>query len=42
MTARKNEQRRMNTEESGLKEVKYILAVSSCKGGLVNPRLPHF
>ena len=34
MTARKNEQRRMNTEESGLKEVKYILAVSSCKGGV--------
>ena len=24
MTARKNDQRRMNTEESGLKEVKYI------------------
>ena len=34
MTARKNEDRRMNTEESGLKEVKYILAVSSCKGGV--------
>ena len=34
MTARKSEDRRMNTEESGLKEVKYILAVSSCKGGV--------
>ena len=34
MTARKQEGRRMNTEESGLKDVKYILAVSSCKGGV--------
>ena len=34
MTARKSEDRRMNTEESGLKKVKYILAVSSCKGGV--------
>ena len=34
MTARKSEDRQMNTEESGLKEVTYILAVSSCKGGV--------
>ena len=34
MTARKSEDRRMNTEESGLKDVIYILAVSSCKGGV--------
>ena len=34
MTARKSEDRRMNTEESGLKDVTYILAVSSCKGGV--------
>ena len=34
MTARKREGRQMSTEESGLKDVKYILAVSSCKGGV--------
>lgn len=34
MTARKREERRMSAEESGLKDVKYILAVSSCKGGV--------
>ena len=34
MTARKREGRKMSTEESGLKDVKYILAVSSCKGGV--------
>ena len=34
MTARKREDREMSVEESGLKEVKYILAVSSCKGGV--------
>ncbi|HEY5653705.1 MAG TPA: P-loop NTPase [Pontiella sp.] len=34
MTARKPEGRRMSTEDSGLKDVKSILAVSSCKGGV--------
>jgi len=34
MTARKREGRQMSAEESGLKAVKYILAVSSCKGGV--------
>jgi Mrp family chromosome partitioning ATPase/DUF971 family protein len=34
MTARKREGRKMSAEESGLKDVKYILAVSSCKGGV--------
>lgn len=34
MTARKAEGRRMSAEESGLKNVEYILAVSSCKGGV--------
>lgn len=34
MTARKREGRQMSAENSGLKEVKYILAVSSCKGGV--------
>ena len=34
MTARKREGRQMSAEESGLKDVKYILAVSSCKGGV--------
>jgi ATP-binding protein involved in chromosome partitioning len=34
MTARKREDREMTVETSGLKEVKYILAVSSCKGGV--------
>ncbi len=34
MTARKRPSRRLSTEESGLKEVKNILAVSSCKGGV--------
>lgn len=34
MTARKREGRQLAAEESGLKEVKYILAVSSCKGGV--------
>ena len=34
MTARKREDRQMSAEESGLKDVKYILAVSSCKGGV--------
>ena len=34
MTARNNENRNINTENSGLKKVKYILAVSSCKGGV--------
>ena len=33
MTARKRESRKTETE-SGLKDVKYILAVSSCKGGV--------
>ncbi len=33
MTARKREARKTETE-SGLKDVKYILAVSSCKGGV--------
>jgi Mrp family chromosome partitioning ATPase/DUF971 family protein len=34
MTARKREARQMSAAESGLKDVKYILAVSSCKGGV--------
>lgn len=34
MTARKREGRQISDEESGLKGVKYILAVSSCKGGV--------
>lgn len=34
MTARKRAGRQMAVEESGLREVKYILAVSSCKGGV--------
>jgi Mrp family chromosome partitioning ATPase/DUF971 family protein len=34
MTARKREGRQMSAEESGLNGVKYILAVSSCKGGV--------
>lgn len=34
MTARKRAGRQLSTEESGLKDVKYILAVSSCKGGV--------
>jgi len=34
MTARKRGDRQMSAEESGLKDVKYILAVSSCKGGV--------
>ncbi|WP_372808342.1 P-loop NTPase [Pontiella sp.] len=34
MTARKREGRQLSAEESGLKGVKYILAVSSCKGGV--------
>ena len=34
MTARKRGDRQMSTEDSGLKDVKYILAVSSCKGGV--------
>ncbi len=34
MTARKREGRQMSAEDSGLKQVKYILAVSSCKGGV--------
>ncbi len=34
MTARKREGRQMSAEDSGLKDVKYILAVSSCKGGV--------
>ena len=34
MTARKREDREITAEKSGLKEVKYILAVSSCKGGV--------
>jgi Mrp family chromosome partitioning ATPase/DUF971 family protein len=34
MTARKREDRQISVEESGLKDVKYILAVSSCKGGV--------
>lgn len=34
MTARKREGRQMSAEDSGLKGVKYILAVSSCKGGV--------
>jgi Mrp family chromosome partitioning ATPase/DUF971 family protein len=34
MTARKREGRQLSAEESGLKDVKYILAVSSCKGGV--------
>lgn len=34
MTARKREGRQMSAEQSGLKDVKYILAVSSCKGGV--------
>jgi Mrp family chromosome partitioning ATPase/DUF971 family protein len=34
MTARKREARQISAEQSGLKDVKYILAVSSCKGGV--------
>ena len=34
MTARNQGRRQINVEESGLKDVKYILAVSSCKGGV--------
>lgn len=34
MTARKRGERQMAAKESGLKDVKYILAVSSCKGGV--------
>ncbi|MBT8041966.1 MAG: P-loop NTPase [Pontiella sp.] len=34
MTARKREGRQMSAADSGLKDVKYILAVSSCKGGV--------
>ncbi len=34
MTAQKRGHRQMNAEQSGLKDVKYILAVSSCKGGV--------
>ena len=34
MTARQREGRQISVEESGLKEVKYIMAVSSCKGGV--------
>ncbi|MDF7806118.1 P-loop NTPase [Pontiellaceae bacterium B12219] len=34
MTARKRGDRQMSAEQSGLKDVKYILAVSSCKGGV--------
>ncbi len=34
MTARKREDREITAEKSGLKDVKYILAVSSCKGGV--------
>jgi len=34
MTARKREDRQMSTAESGVKDGKYILAVSSCKGGV--------
>ncbi len=34
MTARERGQRQMSVEESGLKDVSFILAVSSCKGGV--------
>jgi Mrp family chromosome partitioning ATPase/DUF971 family protein len=34
MTARKRADREITAEKSGLKDVKYILAVSSCKGGV--------
>ena len=34
MTARQREGRNLSAEQSGLKKVKYILAVSSCKGGV--------
>lgn len=34
MTARKQAQRQIAAEESGLKDVKFIIAVSSCKGGV--------
>jgi Mrp family chromosome partitioning ATPase/DUF971 family protein len=34
MTARKREGRQISAEKSGLTDVKYILAVSSCKGGV--------
>jgi len=34
MTARKREGRQISTANSGLKDVKFILAVSSCKGGV--------
>lgn len=34
MTARKRGDRQMSAEQSGLKDVTYILAVSSCKGGV--------
>ncbi|MEA1938146.1 MAG: P-loop NTPase [Pseudomonadota bacterium] len=34
MTARKRDGHQVSAEDSGLKDVKYILAVSSCKGGV--------
>jgi len=34
MTARKRDGRQINVQNSGLKDVKFILAVSSCKGGV--------